>query len=121
MRLTLVAQRPDEFAQWIAGQHADAVSPPDSDAARGQRIFVSADCATCHTIRGTPANATVGPDLTHLASRRTIAAGILENNEAGLAAWISAAPHIKPGTLMPATLLSAQQERVLVAYLRSLK
>jgi cytochrome c oxidase subunit 2 len=75
----------------------------------------------CHAISGTSAGSHFGPDLTHLASRRTIAAGTLPNNEGNLAAWILDPQSIKPGTKMPASQLDPKSLRALVAYLRTLK
>jgi cytochrome c oxidase subunit 2 len=75
----------------------------------------------CHTIRGTTASATLGPDLTHVASRSTIAAGTLINNTGNLAGWISNAQSIKPGCRMPPNPMSGTDLNDLVAYLETLR
>ena len=78
-------------------------------------------CAGCHTIRGTPAEfGRLAPDLTHVARRSTIAAGVLENNAENLHAWINNAPGVKPGALMPPMGLTEQQIDYIVAYLQTL-
>ena len=88
---------------------------------RGQQVFLTGPCVMCHTIRGTIANARVGPDLTHLASRRSIAAGTLRNTRGHLAGWILNPQHLKPGSKMPPTLLPSEDLHALVAFLQSLE
>jgi mono/diheme cytochrome c family protein len=88
---------------------------------RGREVFLQGPCALCHTIRGTHALATVGPDLTHVASRTMIAGGTLENTRGNLAGWILNPQNLKPGTKMPPTLLEAEQLHTLLDYLESLK
>jgi cytochrome c oxidase subunit 2 len=78
-------------------------------------------CASCHTIRGTSARGQIGPDLTHLASRSTIAALTLPNDATYLAQWIANPQHFKPGNRMPGLNLSGQQVNSIVTYLRSLR
>ena len=80
-----------------------------------------AHCAACHTVRGGGAGGILGPDLTHLMSRSTIAAGWLPNTPGNLSAWIEDAPGLKPGTRMPATGLSGPELRAVAAYLETLK
>jgi mono/diheme cytochrome c family protein len=87
---------------------------------RGLEVFLSTSCVYCHTIRGTPAVGEVGPDLTHLASRLTLAAGALENNRGNLGGWILDPQHIKPGSLMPPTNLTGEELQALLAYLETL-
>ena len=84
-------------------------------------MFLSSSCAMCHTIVGTGAGSNNGPDLTHLASRRTIAAGTLPNTAANLESWILAPQTIKPGAKMPANQIDPESLRALVAYLQGLK
>ena len=84
-------------------------------------MFMSNTCVGCHTIRGTAAQATVGPDLTHLESRQTIAAGTIPNAPDQLAAWITDPQGIKPGAIMPPTELSPADLADLIAYLQSLR
>src|SRR2546423_5036857 len=88
---------------------------------RGEQVFMSSQCASCHEIRGTSAQGTVGPDLTHLASRTTLAADTIPNNPVWLRRWIQDPQRIKPGNKMPALGLSPSQLRAVVAYLGSLK
>jgi mono/diheme cytochrome c family protein len=87
----------------------------------GREVFLQGPCAVCHTIRGTRALATVGPDLTHVASRTRIAGGLLENTRGNLAGWILNPQNLKPGTKMPPTLLEAEDLHALLDYLESLK
>jgi cytochrome c oxidase subunit 2 len=121
MMLVVVAQPEAEYQAWMAGQVGSSAQPVNGEQALGQQIFLAKPCALCHTIRGTEAHATVGPDLTHLASRQGIAANMLPNNEANLAAWVTHAQALKPASRMPnVTQLSGLQLQSLVAYLQSL-
>lgn len=122
MALYVIADEPDEFSTWLDQQREEAVEPREGSLiARGEEVFLSSACIYCHTVRGnSPATGEIGPDLTHLASRETIAAGILENNRGNLAAWIVDPQHIKPGNRMPAVNLSAEELQALLAYLMSL-
>lgn len=88
---------------------------------RGREVFLQGPCALCHTIRGTQALATIGPDLTHIASRTMIASGSLQNTRGNLAGWILNPQNLKPGTKMPPTLLEAEDLHPLLDYLESLK
>ena len=95
--------------------------PTLNDAHRAGASAFQAHCATCHTIRGTGAAGRPGPDLTHIASRRTIAAARLPRTDSTMAAWISDPQHIKPGVRMPAVPLSGPELIALVGYLAELK
>ena len=121
MRLVVVAETSEAFAQWVTQQQADVAEPADEELRRGQQVFLGAACVYCHTVRGTNASGRVGPDLTHLASRRTLAAGILPNNRGHLAGWILDPQALKPGNLMPPTALSGDDLADLLLYLESLK
>jgi len=121
MGLLVIAQSQSDFDAWIAAQRDTAATPLDSLAQRGKALFEGTTCAMCHQISGTTAAATTGPDLTHVASRQTIAAGTLRNTDANLYSWISDPQRIKPGTLMPATKLSPRDMQAVIAYLRQLK
>jgi cytochrome c oxidase subunit 2 len=121
MALWVVAEPREAYERWYAGQLATPPSPTDSLAIAGQQVFMSRTCAMCHTIAGTLAASHVGPDLTHIASRRSIAAGTLPNTPANLAAWIRDPQAIKPGSRMPITSLSGAELNALVAYLGTLK
>ncbi len=121
MRLLVIAHTPEDFARWYENARLPAPPPRDSITQRGQEVFLGGPCVMCHTIRGTLAGASVGPDLTHFASRRTIAAGSLPNTRGNLAGWILDAQSIKPGVLMPPIALPPNDLQALIAYLESLK
>lgn len=120
MAIVVFAQTPEDFAQWKSDQSGGAHAPRDPHALRGEQVFIT-NCGICHNVLGTDANGTIGPDLTHVRSRRTIAAGTLINNRGNLAGWIANAPAIKPGTLMPPNLMSASELQDLLAYMETLK
>jgi cytochrome c oxidase subunit 2 len=121
MAFLVIAQRPDSFASWLAAQRDTALTPTTELARRGQEVFLASSCVMCHTIAGTPAGSRVGPDLTHLASRRTIAAGTVPNTRGNLAGWIVDPQKIKPGTRMPPNQLKPADLQALLAYLETLK
>jgi cytochrome c oxidase subunit 2 len=122
MGIVVVAEDSSTFKQWARQQIADAAAPTDSLATEGKQLFESGPCALCHTVRGTSANATIGPDLTHVASRSTIAAGTLQNTLGNLEAWIANAQSIKPGAQMPTlTVFSGRQLRAVATYVSGLK
>jgi cytochrome c oxidase subunit II len=121
MRFLVIAHPRQEFEDWYVAQRAPAPPPTDSVLVAGQRAFLSGSCATCHTIAGTPAAATRGPNLTHVASRRTLAAGTLPNTHDDMLRWIYNPQSVKPGTFMPPSNLPPESLQPLVAYLRSLK
>jgi cytochrome c oxidase subunit 2 len=121
MRLVVVAEPPDVFTEWAARQRQPAPQPSDPLLLRGQQVFLGAACVYCHAIGGTNANSRFGPDLTHLASRRTLAAGVLENNRGNLAGWIANPQTIKPGNKMPPVVLKSEELQALLAYLGSLE
>jgi cytochrome c oxidase subunit 2 len=100
MAFEVIAQTPEQYASWLDAQRRPAAPAATPAAQRGERLF-DQHCAACHAIRGTDAHGAQAPDLTHLLSRRLIAAGTLENTPANLKAWIAHAQQIKPGTLMP--------------------
>jgi cytochrome c oxidase subunit 2 len=121
MAFLVVAQTPASFQAWLTDQEAQAAPPAGALASRGERVFLTAGCATCHTIRGTPASGTFAPDLTHLASRGTLAAGTIPNTVGNLGGWIEDPQGIKPGNLMPPQHLTGPQLQALLAYLRGLR
>jgi cytochrome c oxidase subunit II len=121
MGLLVVAEPPAQYDAWVQAQRAPAAGPSTAKARRGKELFESGACAMCHTIQGTLANAQRAPDLTHVASRQTLAAGTLANTPDQLAAWIRDPQKHKPGTNMPAVPLSQDDLDALVAYLGSLK
>ena len=121
MGLLLIAEEPELFDAWLAGQRRLAVEPDDSPKRHGRDIFLSGSCVLCHTIRGAGAFGHKAPDLTHLASRRMIAAATLPNTPGHLAGWIVDPQRIKPGTRMPPNVLTGDDLNDLVSYLGSLQ
>lgn len=120
MSLEVIAQPRDEFDKWRAAQLAPALSPTTPEQQRGEQL-VEYRCGLCHEVRGTLAGARSAPDLTHIASRRTIAAGTLLNNPGNLSGWIEDPQAIKPGAFMPNQFLSAQELSDVRDYLETLK
>lgn len=122
MLITLVAQGPDEYASWIKDTLAEANRSTDPAVKKGRETFLSLACVGCHTVQGTVAQGKVGPELTHVASKPSIAGGVLSPvNEANLTKWISNPPAVKPGTLMPNLGLSEEQIHDIVQWLLTLK
>jgi cytochrome c oxidase subunit 2 len=121
MALLIVAEPADSFSAWLSRQRDTAATPTDPVAKRGQEVFLASSCVMCHAIAGTPAGSRIGPDLTHLASRRTIAAGTLPNTRGNLAGWIINPQVVKPGVRMPPTKLGSQDLQALLSYLETLK
>lgn len=121
MALTVHVHPAPEFEAWRRRQLAVPPPPTDARAQRGQLLFQSVSCAMCHTVQGTIAQGKRAPDLTHVASRATLAAGTLPNTPEMLASWISNPQQHKPATHMPATPLSPDDLAALVAYLGTLK
>ena len=124
MAFTVVAQDQAQFQTWVTAQQQPAMAPSDVEFARGAQAFASLGCIGCHALRysGTaPTGGGVGPDLTHLASRHTIAAGLASNDEATLEGWIANPQAIKQGTTMPPTQTDAETLHALAAYLASLQ
>lgn len=121
MAFRVVAEPRETFDPWLAQQAEPANVEGDSLIERGQDVFLTAGCAACHTVRGTAANGQVGPDLTHLASRETIAAGMLDNDLGNLMGWIADPQAIKPGNKMPNLPLTPEELQAVAAYLMSLE
>jgi cytochrome c oxidase subunit 2 len=121
MAFEVVAEPPERFAAWLAGQRDTARTPADSVEARGQEVFLASTCVMCHAIGGTPAGSRVGPNLTHLASRRTIGAGSLPNTRGNLAGWIVDPQGIKPGVRMPPSSIQPDDLQALLVYLERLR
>jgi cytochrome c oxidase subunit 2 len=120
MAMTVDAQAPAAFKTWLADM-AEPVDRSAPDFAAGLAEFTNDQCASCHTLRGTPAHGRIGPDLTHLMTRRTLAALTLRNTPAELAAWIRDPQHSKPGARMPNLHLTPGQVDRLTAFLRGLR
>jgi cytochrome c oxidase subunit 2 len=121
MGFLLIVEEPDRFETWCASQRRTAAEPIDAAGRHGREVFLSSACVSCHTIRGIGAFGHKAPDLTHLASRSTIASAMLRNTDGPLAGWIVDSQHIKPGNHMPPNLLPAEDLLDLVSYLRSLQ
>jgi cytochrome c oxidase subunit II len=98
-----------------------AVEPQSEQAEVGSEIFAASSCAGCHAIRGTSADGTLGPDLTHLADRESIGAGLIPLTPGNLADFITDPQDDKPGVSMPPTELTARQVDAVVAYLTELE
>lgn len=127
MGLMVVAESSDDFNTWLKAQQQAAAAPTNAPAQAGLQVFLTAGCAFCHIVRGVDDSninrdgATMGPDLTHLESRLTIAGASLTQDRGNLAGWIIDPQHVKPGSLMPAQPLNAQELQNLIAYLETLK
>lgn len=119
MYLRVIAQPPDEFKKWAEAEAKPAVNDPSVSA--GRKEFLSLACVNCHTVRGTTAHGTFGPDLTHLMSRQTIGAGVLSNTPQHLRDWVDDPQIYKPGCMMPSMHLDDQELNQVVAYLETLK
>lgn len=101
MAFHVVAMTEDDFRLWLEAQQQPAKEPGTSKLKRGRELFIANGCGACHTVRGTHANGIIGPDLTHVGSRLSIAAGTLRNDAPSFAAWIAGSQHIKPENRMP--------------------
>jgi cytochrome c oxidase subunit II len=121
MRFLVIAEEPEEFDAWLADQAADAADPVTDDVARGAQVFADVGCGSCHAVRGTEADGRLGPDLTHVASRRTLGAATVPNTRGHLAGWVANPQSVKPGNLMPPTPVDSEQLLSLIAYLEALR
>ncbi len=120
MAFAVVADPPARFEQWRRAQLMNAAAPATPEEAQGQRLFVF-KCGACHTVRGTDAGGTTGPDLTHLMSREAIAAGAAPNNPGALSGWIANPQGVKPGAHMPTLYLSGPELAQVRSYLLTLQ
>jgi cytochrome c oxidase subunit 2 len=122
MLLRVYAQSPEEFDAWIKQQQRPAEQDlsGNSAAAEGRTVFMNSACINCHAIAGTVATGRFGPDLTHLASRDTIASGPVQNTPENLRKWIADPNSMKPGVLMPSMHLNDHDLDVITAYLTTL-
>jgi len=122
MRILIVAEEPSKFEEWQRAQLQPSQTPKSDGAVKGLALFQTSTCISCHAIRGvTGADAGVAPDLTHVASRKQLGAGILENTPANMRLWLKSPQHIKPGALMPDFTFTDQQVDQLAEYLSSLQ
>ena len=124
MRFRVIVDTAADFEAWVANEQAGRTEPATDALAAGEQLFLSNACVACHTIDGTAAASQIGPNLTHVGARTTIASGIMENTQENLIRWISNPEREKPGVvLMPAfeTQLSSDQIASIAAYLGSLQ
>ena len=121
MHLDVIVESREAYAAWYERQLQSAPQPTDALAQRGHGVFMATACNLCHTISGTEAAATTGPDLSHVASRRSIASGALQNHRDNMRTWLANPQAIKPGSHMPTVPLSAEQLDALTAYLGTLQ
>ncbi|HST16895.1 MAG TPA: cytochrome c oxidase subunit II [Gaiellaceae bacterium] len=121
MAVAVVAEPRAQFRAWLRNMARPAAPPRTAAARRGEQVFLAQTCSACHEIRGTAARGTIGPDLTHVASRQTLAALTIPNDRAALREWIADPQHVKPGVKMPAVPLGPGQLTPLVDYLESLR
>ncbi len=119
MLLRVIAQQPADFEKWASDERKGVQDDPQTSEAKA--VFGSLACVNCHTVRGTPAVGKFGPDLTHLMSRQTLAAGVLTNTPEHLRAWVNDPQDAKPGCLMPSMKLGNSELSHVVTYLQSLK
>ncbi len=121
MRFQVIAQPPADFDAWAAHQAQPASASATSSEARGRTLFLQMTCANCHAIQGVAAVTNVAPDLTHLAGRRMLGAGVLQNSPTDLAQWLKDPQAFKPGCRMPNLNLTDAQVRDLVSYFETLQ
>lgn len=101
MNFDVIVMEPNRFDEWLAAQRKPAALPESQEAVTGRRLFLRSGCHACHTVRGLAEHGSMAPDLTHVGSRHTIGAGILENDTARFAHWISHVDELKPKVRMP--------------------
>jgi cytochrome c oxidase subunit II len=121
MAFLVVAEPMDQFLRWIENQRRGAPQPATEIQRRGHDVFMQGPCVMCHTIRGTAAGSRFGPDLTHVASRQTLAAGTLPMTRGHLAGWITNSQSIKPGNRMPPNMLSSDDLQALLSFIETLR
>jgi cytochrome c oxidase subunit II len=121
MVVHVIAEEPDDFAAWVERQSTPQPLPTDDEVIRGREVFMSSSCVYCHAVAGHTAPNDIGPDLTHLGARKTIAAGVLPNQRGFLGGWIVDPQAQKPGNLMPGTQLAGDELDALLDYLESLR
>ena len=122
MQFRVVVMEPAAFARWMAKQARPALAPMSTTARRGEALFRGLGCGACHLVRGTSSVGVLGPDLTHVGSRRSLGAGILGNDVDDFARWLTATGELKPGVHMPTfSMLSAREIEALAHYLESLQ
>jgi cytochrome c oxidase subunit 2 len=122
MSMHVVVLPPDEFNAWLAAQAKPAAPPASAELELGRQAFLAQRCSACHTVRGVAEEGRLGPDLTHVGSRTSLAAGTLPNDPDTMARWIAHTQEVKPGARMPSsTDLDPATLKALAAWLASLK
>lgn len=121
MAFWVIADNREQFNAWVQNQTQTSVQPSSDSQKKGQQVFLSSACVMCHSINGTPAGSNIGPNLTHIASRKTLAAATVANSRENLGEWILDSQHFKPGNKMPQNNLNAEDLQSLEDYLQSLK
>jgi cytochrome c oxidase subunit II len=121
MAMAVYADPPAKFRAWLANMARPLAQPSSPQAKAGEQVFLTQQCSSCHTIRGTSARGTIGPDLTHLASRHTLAALTIPNDRVHLTDWVANPQGVKPGNKMPGLNLTGTQLRQVVSFLERLR
>jgi cytochrome c oxidase subunit 2 len=122
MGIVAVVETEADFQLWRERQARDAAPPADDFLAEGRAAFMRGGCADCHTVRGTEARGDLGPDLTHVGSRRMLGAGVLDNHVGTMAGWVAGGQGVKPGNAMPdARVYDGRELRAVSAWLMSLE
>jgi cytochrome c oxidase subunit 2 len=122
MNFSVVVQEREAFDDWLARQARPARHPTQALPSRGHEVLIANGCGACHTLRGTAADGVIGPDLTHVGSRLSLAAGLLENERLDFVRWIGGTKSVKPEAHMPAFgMLPADDLQALGAYLEALE
>jgi cytochrome c oxidase subunit II len=122
MAFYVVVESAEDFQRWLSRETQSAAPPADAFLAEGYELFLRGGCQQCHTVRGTAAQGTLGPDLTHVGSRRSLAAGVVDNHIGTMAGWIAGAQDVKPGNLMPSSnVYTGRELRAVSAWLTSLQ
>jgi cytochrome c oxidase subunit 2 len=121
MSMAVYADPPAKFRAWLSNMSRPLAPPASPQAKAGEQVFLTQQCASCHTIRGTSARGLIGPDLTHLQTRQTLAALTIPNTKGYLGGWILDPQHIKPGNKMPGLNLTGPQFQQLLTFLEGLR
>ncbi len=121
MRIKVIAESQADFDRWVQQQKQPAVQPTGQMAMEGEVLFQQKTCGNCHTISGTPAEGRIGPDLSHIASRKTILSGMMANKKDNLKKWLEDPQKVKKGSNMPDFLMSKKEVNLMVDYLEQLK
>ncbi len=121
MRIQVIAQSPNQFKKWEEHHAQPAGEPKSNLAQKGKNLFMRSTCVNCHAIEGTKAGGRIGPDLTHIGSRKTLLTGMMKNDPENLDKWLTNPQKVKKGAHMPNFLFKKQQVRELSAYLEGLK